>query len=227
MTLSATTKPELDARPFSAVLRESTRAVHDRANHSGYMDALLGGALELADYATLAVQYFYIYSAIEQVSDRMAADELGGRFVFDELRRVPALRRDLAELVGPDWESTITPLPATVAYVDRIHTAADGWVGGYVAHHYTRYLGDIAGGQIIRRTLEKNYDLDGPGTLFYHFDLGRSAPAFRDHYRAQLDTAPWSEDERARVVEETLTAFECNVAVFDELADGIGIPAPR
>lgn len=217
----ATTEAPLDQARFSAVLRRSTLGVHDRANHSRYMDALLGGALTLSGYTQLAVQYHYIYGAIEQASTAMAGDRVGGEFVFDELRRTPSLEADLEFLVGPDWRATIEPLPATRAYADRIRSVAFDWAGGYVAHHYTRYLGDIAGGQVIRRLLEKNYRIDGPGSLFYRFDLPMSAPAFRDRYRGLLDTAPWDEAERAKVIDETLAAFECNIAVFDELADGM------
>ncbi|MDT8911169.1 biliverdin-producing heme oxygenase [Amycolatopsis sp. PS_44_ISF1] len=208
---------DLDTRPFSATLRASTKVLHERANHSRYMNALLGGEVSLAGYARLVVQYYFIYQAIERVSDRMAGDAVGGGFVFDELRRLPSLERDLAHLVGPGWRTEIQPLASTQAYAARIAEAAS-WAGGYVAHHYTRYLGDIAGGQIIRRLLEKKFGLGEAGTRFYHFDLMGSAPAFRDRYRAKLDAAPWGEPERERVIDETAAAFECNVAVFDELA---------
>ncbi|WP_410564297.1 heme oxygenase (biliverdin-producing) [Amycolatopsis sp. cmx-4-61] len=206
-----------DARPFSATLRASTLEVHEKANYSTYMRALLGGELTQEGYAQLAVQYYFVYGAIEAASDAMAGDPVGGEFVFDELRRLPNLERDLAHLVGPNWRSTVTPLASTQAYVDRVREAST-WAGGYVAHHYTRYLGDIAGGQAIRRLLERQYDLAEAGALFYHFDGIGSAPRFRDQYRAKLDNAPWDEAERARVIDETVVAFECNVAVFDELA---------
>jgi heme oxygenase len=210
---------DLEQTPFSRTLRTATKVVHERANHSGYMNALLGGELDQAGYTRLAVQYYFIYQALEQASDTMAADPVGRQFVFDELRRMPKLARDMEFLVGEDWESTIRPLPATEAYAERIHATAAAWAGGYVAHHYTRYLGDIAGGQIIRRLLEKNYQLTGAGALFYHFEEIGSAPAFRDRYRAKLDSAPWDEAEQARVIDETLVAFECNVAVFAALAE--------
>jgi heme oxygenase len=206
-----------DTRPFSAALRASTLEVHDRANYSAYMRALLGGELTQDGYTQLAIQYYFVYSAIEAASDAMAGDPVGGEFVFDELRRLPNLERDLTCLVGPDWRSAITPLASTQAYVDRVREASS-WAGGYVAHHYTRYLGDIAGGQVIRRTLEQKYGLTEAGALFYHFDGIGSAPRFRDAYRVKLDNAPWDEAERARVIDEALVAFECNVAVFDELA---------
>ncbi|MFE3174464.1 heme oxygenase (biliverdin-producing) [Amycolatopsis sp. NPDC059090] len=213
MTVTA----DLEASPFSGQLRASTRTVHDKANHSTYMNALLGGELTLAGYAALATQYYFIYQAIERAGDAMADDPVGGEFVFEELRRLPALERDLARLVGPGWRTEIAPLAATEAYTARI-AEASRWSGGFVAHHYTRYLGDIAGGQIIRRLLEKKFDLAEAGTLFYRFDEIGSAPAFRDRYRAKLDEAPWSEDDRARVIDESVVAFEHNVAVFDELA---------
>ncbi|WP_033295732.1 heme oxygenase (biliverdin-producing) [Amycolatopsis jejuensis] len=211
-----TVTTDLQARPFSGQLRASTKVVHEKANHSTYMNALLGGELSLAGYTALAVQYYFIYQAIERAGDAMA-DPVGREFVFEELRRLPSLERDLERLVGPGWRNEIEPLSATKAYAERIAEAAR-WSGGFVAHHYTRYLGDIAGGQIIRRLLEKNFDLAEAGTLFYHFDGIGSAPAFRDRYRAKLDEAPWSEDERARVIDESVVAFEHNVAVFDELA---------
>jgi heme oxygenase len=218
MSVPTVAESELERTPFSRMLRASTKVVHEKANHSAYMNALLGGELDQAGYTQLAIQYYFVYQAVEQASDSMAADPVGRHFVIDELRRLPKLARDMAFLVGPEWETTIRPLPATEAYAERIR-AASRWAGGYVAHHYTRYLGDIAGGQTIRRLLEKNYRLKDAGSLFYHFEEIGSAPAFRDRYRAKLDTAGWNEEEQARVIDETLVAFECNVAVFAELAE--------
>ncbi len=203
--------------PFAATLRASTMAAHDRANHSVYMNALLGGELTVEGYTRLAIQYYFIYQAIERAGDKLAEDPVAGRFVFEELRRLPNLERDLERLVGPHWRETVRPLPSTERYTRRVTEASD-WSGGFVAHHYTRYLGDIAGGQVIRRLLEREYELTEAGSLFYHFDQLGSAPKFRDNYREQLNSAPWSEDERARLIDEAIVAFECNIAVFDELA---------
>ncbi|WP_414945240.1 heme oxygenase (biliverdin-producing) [Amycolatopsis sp. cmx-11-32] len=208
---------DVDSGPFSATLRASTMAAHNRANHSVYMNALLGGELTLEGYTRLAIQYYFIYQAIERAADKLARDPVAGEFVFEELRRLPSLERDLEHLVGPDWRETVRPLPSTERYARRVAEASD-WSGGFVAHHYTRYLGDIAGGQVIRRLLERKYELTEAGSLFYHFDRLDSAPKFRDNYREQLNSAPWTEDERARLIDEAIVAFECNIAVFDELA---------
>jgi heme oxygenase len=210
--------------PLSQVLRSSTRAVHERAHHSSYMDELLGGRLALDAYGLLAEQYWVIYGALEAASDAMAADPVGRPFVIDELRRLPALRADLEFLRGPGWQERLTVLPATEAYAERLRTAGTTSPAVHVAHHYTRYLGDLAGGQMVGKLLERTYGIAGPGALFYDFSALGSPSAFRARYRALLDAAPFDELSRQQVADEAVHAFELNIAVLDELASAVGLP---
>lgn len=204
--------------PLSIGLRQATMAVHDRAHHSSYMAALLGGHLPLDGYTLLAEQYGAIYGALEAASDALAHDPVAGPFVIDELRRLPGLHADLDAL-----EAGIPRiLPATHAYVERLRTAA-GDPQLFVAHHYTRYLGDLAGGQMVGRLLDRTYGITGPGALFYDFATLGSPSRFRTRYRALLDAAPWDEVARARVAAEAVHAFELNIAVLGELADEVGV----
>lgn len=206
------------SEPFSAQLRRATMEVHDRAQHSSFMAALLAGELPLTDYTVLAEQYRAIYGALEAATDALADDPVVGPFVDDELRRLPGLRADLTAL----GSTSPRILPATRAYVARICASIDD-PPRFVAHHYTRYLGDIAGGQAVGRVLTRTYGITGPGILFYDFASLGSPKRFRDRYRAELDAAPWGPAERTRLMEESVRAFELNTAVFDELADDLGI----
>ncbi|MBB3050351.1 heme oxygenase [Prauserella isguenensis] len=209
----------LPQTPFSQVLRHSTREVHDRAHHSRYMNALLDGRLTLEGYTKLAEQYYFIYSTLEDAADAMTSDEVGAPFVVPELHRTQALVVDLERLAGPGWRDRITPTPATRSYVERLREVAYDWAGGFVAHHYTRYLGDLAGGQVVGKLLERTYGVTGPGARFYDFAALGSPSAFRTRYRALLDAAPWDEAEHERIMAETQHAFELNIAVLDDLAD--------
>ncbi len=202
------------AVPFHQSVRRSTLEAHQRANHSPYMDALFDGRLAVADYARLVEQYSFVYGALESASDAMAADPVAGPFVIDTLRRGSRIAADLAFYGVTDAE----PLPATERYAARIREVAD-WPAGFVAHHYTRYLGDVAGGQAVASLLPRRYGVTGGGTAFYDFsDLG-PVPRFRERYRALLDAAPWDEDERARMVGEVRQAYELNIAMFHDLWD--------
>ena len=64
-----------------------------------------------------------------------------------------------------------TPPKALRRYVGRIEELAAGTdPSRLLAHAYVRYLGDLSGGQFIRRRIGKAYGLeDGAGLSFYEF----------------------------------------------------------
>lgn len=205
--------------PLSQALRAATQDVHDLAHHSTYMTALLDGGLTIEGYTRLAEQYYFIYRTLEEATRAMRGDPVGGRFVLDELTRLPALSADLAYLRGSDWKVTIDPSPATTRYCQRMRAVAFDSPAGLVAHHYTRYLGDLAGGQVVRALLKKAYGVVEDGALFYRFDRIDNPHAFRKRYRKLLDTAPWSRWQRRFVIAEAVLAFELNIEVLAELGE--------
>lgn len=206
------------ALSFSERIRAASWDAHQAAADSAFMQALLGGALELRRYADLVAQHYFAYEILEAAGRAHAGDPVAGRFLFPELQRVPALEADLADLLGPAWRTQIAPTPATEAYGERMRAMCFTWPGGFVAHHYVRYLGDLSGGQIIRRPVEENYALnDHAGTRFYVFDQIADLTAFKAGYRALLDDASWDEAEQERITAEILVGYECNTRVLCEL----------
>ncbi|HRD62616.1 MAG TPA: biliverdin-producing heme oxygenase, partial [Nocardioides sp.] len=109
--------------------------------------------------------------------------------------------------------------PAADRYADRIRTAAAEWGGLYVAHHYTRYLGDLSGGQAIGRILDRDFDLGGRGIAFYAFASIPKPKPYKDAYRARLDALGTTPAEKARIVSEVQEAFRLNRALFAELGE--------
>ena len=205
-----------DVLPLSVRLREGTRAEHAEAESEGFVERLLSGRLDLAAYADLAAQQLVIYTALEAASAQMRRDERGRDLVFDELTRVPAIERDLAHLHGPGWRDVVRTLPATQRYVARLHSVGDD-VACYAAHAYTRYLGDLSGGQVIKRMLERHYGLDGAGLEFYTFPEIPKAKPFKDLYRERLDALDLDDTEVDLAVVEAQEAFRLNRAMFVEL----------
>ncbi|WP_284756163.1 biliverdin-producing heme oxygenase [Curtobacterium sp. ME-Dv--P-122a] len=196
--------------PFSELLRRRTRRSHGSSATSGFMQDLLGGDCDVADYADLLGQYAFVYDALERAAERMADHPVAAPFVTAQLTRMPAIRADLEYLIGPDWSELVCPLPATTAYVRRLNEVAAEWPGGFVAHHYTRYLGDVSGGHVIGQVLAERFGFDTNGVLFYIFDQVADPSDFEHTYRAQLDAAPWTADEQERVIAEVELAYELN-----------------
>ncbi|MEU1629051.1 biliverdin-producing heme oxygenase [Streptomyces sp. NPDC020096] len=206
---------------FSDLIRSATRAQHTEAEESAFMGDLLGGRLGVEAYARYTEQLWFVYRTLEEAADRLTADPVAGPFVQPELLRVAELERDLDHLHGPDWRARALPLPATAAYCDRVTEVAAAWPAGYVAHHYTRYLGDLSGGQVIRGIAERTWGFErkGDGVRFYVFDHIGNPAAFKREYRELLDALPVDEVEKQRVVEECRRAFALNSAVFAELGE--------
>ena len=201
---------------LSVRVRTGTRAGHDAAEHAPFIVDLLAGRLPRQEYAALTAQHFFIYESLESATVAMAADPVAGVFAFPELTRLPAIIADLEFLCGPDWADRIAALPATAAYCARLREVAFDRPAAFIAHHYTRYLGDLVGGQDIGRVVADVYGLVDLGRRFYTFD-GVVPEAFRDRYRAQLDALSWPPAEEDYFVSEVSRAYALNAAVLHEL----------
>ena len=206
--------------PFSQALRERTWTNHGDSEGADFMKDLMTGKGTREDYIALVAQHFFIYEAIEAAAVQFATDATAAPFITPQLTRLPAIEDDLEFLIGPGWRGLISPLPTTARYAARVHEiAAEGWAGGFIAHHYTRYLGDLSGGQVIRTLMQRQFGFETNGVGFYLFDQIAKPKEFKETYRDQLDAVSWDESERERVIEEVVTAYKFNTELFVDLAD--------
>jgi heme oxygenase len=204
--------------PFSEALRERTWSSHGDSEGATFMSDLMNGNGTRADYIALVAQHYFIYAALEAAAERMKDDPVAAAFISPRLTRLPALEQDLEFLLGADWLDQIAPLPTTVRYVDRINSVAATWSGGFIAHHYTRYLGDLSGGQVIRTLMQRRFGFETNGVGFYLFDQVAKPREFKTTYRQQLDELGWDDAERERVIDEVILAYRFNTDLFVDLS---------
>lgn len=213
------TAPETDVIPFSRLVRERTARGHSSSESATFMSDLMTGAGSREDYVALVEQHYVIYEALESVQPAMRANPDVAPFLSPALTRLPALESDLAFLLGDNWRAHIAPLEITRRYAARILEVAATWPAGYIAHHYTRYLGDLSGGQYIAKVMARRFGFETNGIGFYVFDQIADPGAFKDAYRDQLDAVAWSEEERERVIDEVMVAYDFNTELFVGLAE--------
>ncbi|MFK0279399.1 heme oxygenase (biliverdin-producing) [Streptomyces sp. NPDC090499] len=213
---------------FSTLIRTASHEQHVAAETSTFMSDLLGGRLGVEAYARYTEQLWFVYDALESgAAGLLASDPVAGPFVRPELHRLAALERDLAHLRGAGWRTGLTALPTTEEYAARVRECAERWPAGYVAHHYTRYLGDLSGGQIIRDRAERTWGFErkGDGVRFYVFEGIANPAAFKRGYRELLDAVDADDLEKQRVVAECKRAFALNTAMFRELGEEFPLSA--
>ncbi|MEU4260931.1 biliverdin-producing heme oxygenase [Streptomyces sp. NPDC025273] len=213
--------------PFSTLIRTASHEQHTEAESSTFMSDMLGGRLGVEAYTRYTEQLWFVYRALEDGAEALREDPVAGPFIQPELMRGAELERDLAHLRGDGWQDGLEPLPATAAYAERVAACARDWPAGYIAHHYTRYLGDLSGGQIIRGTAERTWGFarKGDGVRFYVFEGIPNPAAFKREYRELLDAVHADDLEKQRIIDECKRAFALNTAVFRELGEAFPLSA--
>jgi len=135
-----------------------------------------------------------------------------------ELLIKDSLKEDLIFHYGEDWLENVTLSKATLDYVNRINTVSKEKPELLVAHAYTRYLGDLSGGQILKKIAQRSMGLEGnKGLAFYEFNEVSDEAQFKLNYKAALDSLPIKENEASQIIAEANTAFTLNMNIFSEL----------
>ena len=198
-------------------LKTGTKRSHTAAENTKFVGSFLRGVVSEQNYRELIKDFYFVYSALEEEMERLKHDKYLRFIYFTELNRLSFLKWDLRYYYGPNWMMEVKPSEACIQYVERIHEVADKDPYLLVGHHYTRYLGDLSGGQILKGIAAKALDLPvGEGLNFYEFDI-EDKKAFKQKYRDALDNLPLGEGDVNAIVTEANYAFRLNMYMFDNL----------
>jgi heme oxygenase (biliverdin-producing, ferredoxin) len=203
---------------LATMLREGTKKSHTMAENTGFIACFLKGTVEKNSYRKLVANLYFVYAAMEEEFEKHKDHPVLSKIYFPILNRKGALERDLAYYFGSGWRDQVAPSPVTQEYVARLHEVATQQPELMVAHAYTRYLGDLSGGQILKKIAVNGMNLtEGNGTNFYEFDAIDDERAFKTIYRAAMDDLPVDEAMAQKIVDEANDAFHMNMKMFKEL----------
>ncbi|MBW4464430.1 MAG: heme oxygenase (biliverdin-producing) [Pegethrix bostrychoides GSE-TBD4-15B] len=199
-------------------LREGTKKAHTAAENMGFIKCFLKGVVEKNSYRKLVANFYFVYAAMEEQMEQHQQHPVVSKIYFPELHRKAALEQDLHYYFGANWREQIAPSTATQQYVNRIREIGNIAPELLVAHSYTRYIGDLSGGQILKGIAQRAMNLgEGEGTAFYEFEQIPDEKAFKATYRANLGEMPIDESTEDRIVAEAIDAFGANMKLFQEL----------
>lgn len=188
------------------------------AENVGFIKCFLKGTVEKSSYRKLVANFYFVYSAMEEEMERHRNHPILSNVYYPQLNRKSSLEQDLSFYFGSDWRETVAPSEAGQAYVDRIRQVSNEEPELLLAHCYTRYLGDLSGGQILKKIAQQSMGLqDGQGTEFYDFQDIPDEKAFKNEYRQAMNDLPIDEATADRIVDEANDAFKLNMAMFEEL----------
>ena len=144
-------------------LRDITKDLHHEAETTKFAKLLLSGKIEKADYRNYLYQLLAVYDPIEWYAGRQG--------MFAKMPGLPRLRAIHADFVELDDGSYHYLTPATLEYQAYLHKLGNDPERKHLikAHLYCRHMGDLNGGQIIKRqvpfTSGKFYEFDDADAL--------------------------------------------------------------
>jgi heme oxygenase len=196
-------------------LRTGTATAHKEAEGASFVKAIFEATVQREDYVRFLWALKRVYAAIEAGLEANRADPRVAPLVLPAVYRSAALEQDLAFYDLAEGQ----PLASTLAYVAQVERISQAAPHRLIAHAYTRYLGDLSGGQALKKCIQRAFRLEGTkGVAFYEFEAISELNAFKGQYRAALDTLPLSAAEQQDVVDEAVLAFQLNGAITRDVA---------
>ena len=202
---------------FSVDLKEGTKESHSAAENTKFVASFLRGVVDYEEYRKLLTNFYYVYDTMEQ-RIRESEDPMVQAVRSENLERKEGIERDLEYYYGAEWKEKQIPSEACNKYCARINEVAEENPYLLVAHHYTRYIGDLSGGKILKEiTARVLKPPAGKGLDFYEFPSIPDAKMFKQNYRAVLDNLGADSAQEKSLIEEANYAFQLNMFMFDEI----------
>jgi heme oxygenase len=203
---------------IAETLKTASRPQHESAESSTFITALMRGALDLEAYKRYLINLAWLYEALESKvaqGDPFSSTEP----LWDaRLNRLISITQDLEALGVSNWKATTKPTNAMASYIAHLEQLKGKSDLRLVAHHYTRYLGDLSGGQAISALVARHYGATPEQLTFYRFNEIDDLVRYKETYRANLDSLVISQAQLEELVDEVKKAFEFNQRVFENLA---------
>eukprot|EP00746_Dinoflagellata_sp_MGD_P006331 gnl/MRDRNA2_/MRDRNA2_112344_c0_seq1.p1 gnl/MRDRNA2_/MRDRNA2_112344_c0~~gnl/MRDRNA2_/MRDRNA2_112344_c0_seq1.p1 ORF type:complete len:493 (+),score=125.21 gnl/MRDRNA2_/MRDRNA2_112344_c0_seq1:67-1545(+) len=207
---------------LSRLLKKGTARSHRAAENVHFVRDFMQHKVSMESYRDLLAALFHVYAALEEELEQCAEKDSRVKAVyFPALARKATLLEDMKHFYGDDRASLATalysPSPAAKLYAARLRDIGKSQPLLLVAHSYTRYLGDLSGGQLLAKAATKGFNLVGKeGISFFEFKDIPNAKSFKHEYRAILDGLNISQTEADQLVQEANLAFVHNMRLFEE-----------
>ena len=181
-------------------IKELTWEHHKKAERQEFVKVLMSGNIDHKLYAIYLYNQFHCYATLE-----MYAQDLSLFVDTPGLQRASAIKKDYYKLWQEDYAPDLTT--STIDYLRHIESIKEDTEKLY-AHIYVRHLGDLSGGQMIRRKT--------PGPNNYYFFTPEQMK-YKEIVRMKINQ--YLNIYQVNVVSEARLCFEYATRLFGEMND--------
>jgi heme oxygenase len=204
--------------PLSLKLRQGTRQEHRAVEALSFIRSFLRGVVDRSSYLRMLVDLHHVYTNLEELLGSLDSGAALLSLYPPTLWRAEALAHDVAYYRADPALSRSAPSRSALHYGEYLQRLGREQPLLLLAHAYTRYLGDLSGGQILRRIAARALGVSGPqGLAFYDFPAIPDLAAFKQQFRDRLDALALGPEAQSRLVSEARHAFALSGAIYGEL----------
>jgi len=208
----------VQCQPLSQRLREGTKKAHRTVENFDFVRSFLRGVVNVDSYCRYLVDLEHVYQHLECSLRAHPTHPLVQPLILPVLWRQERLQADIA-FFSRGFRQMPRPSESARRYGNWLRLLCEQRPELLVAHSYTRYMGDLSGGQILGRIAARAFGLkDEAGLAFYSFPQISDMRKFKLDYRARIDGLPVNDELAEDIVLEAVHAFACNGAILKALS---------
>ncbi len=201
---------------FMSDIRAKSSLLHGTAENTGYIKKLVDCKASVDGYGEYIFNLQKVYEAIESALVKNKDNSNVKPFVTTELFRSELIKKDVEALFG-DKVDSLSLLPSTEAYVDRINEMSERNPEMVIAHAYTRFLADLFGGRTFFSLLSEKYNIKHDALNYYSFPGISDMKEYVMNYHNMLNSLNLSEEMCDKFIIEVNNSYIYNIAISNEL----------
>lgn len=204
---------------LSETFKESTSHIHKTIEEHPFLVLLCKEELTPVQYFSHLIDLKCVYDSLDDsIKSSLAKEPRLKNICFKGLERSSALKKDL---LAPEFFGlTGTPSTQAKAYKHHLEKISNVKPILLIAHAYTRYLGDLSGGMMLKRHIANAwphavnfYDFD---SLLKDNDL-ESVKAFKELFKTKINSLQISAEELEALSLEANEAFILSGNLFNAI----------
>ncbi len=207
----------ISEKKLSHRLRDKIDDKHNQVRETKFINNLIARNVSKEIYKLYLIDLYNIYDTMEKALWENASINCVGPLLIPELFRAEKIKMDLEALKADD----LSPTMSGKRYVEHLNKIKEESPHLLIAHIYSRYLGDLFGGQTIGPIVGGLFG--EVVTSFYNFNelvdqgMARTPQAYVRTFREILNDLPLNPREAEEVIHEAGIAFDLTYACLNEL----------
>lgn len=208
---------DISAFSLTAAMKERTADLHRQVERRPFFQNIVQENITKQCYVQYLANLKCIYGALESGLRENISNQSVGPLCISAIFREQQLAADLAALGGAD----IAPSMRAQEHAAHLKHLSDFAPTLLIAHAYTRFLGDLFGGQYIGQAIAKMWgdeccSIYGYQDLLEEFSLEKPAQ-FALAFRNILNDVKLTDEQASQVVAEALVALQYADNMIKEL----------